>query len=383
MKTGMKRRNGRALLRLALMATTLGSTVGCKRAAKVQADEMALIPRESSLLLSINVDRLRGAKFWQSLVDLRNDPNNKKQYDEFVEGVGIDPLVQVHRVVLGVPSDVDTSHELALVIKGSFNEAKLIQYVREQAKREGSELRSETYNGKTWYTDPKAEIVLCVLDPTTLAVSGKTWIRSMIDLYNGKGASVHANEALQALVKRVHSERALWAVGIVPPGKVQLGQGKGGEIKSIVSSIDLQNGLELEVLADTPSAGEAKQLADEIRKSISESKTNPMVGVLGLGEVFGATKITDQGATMKLELSLNAAQTEEVSNRIKGFAQMLGSGEMKQLPGPSVEELPSEDSKGPPSPGQPVEKAPGGAAEKAPPSKAAKPREKKKEVKKP
>src|SRR5512134_1585621 len=236
---------------------------------------MALIPRESSLLLSVNVDRLRGAKFWQSLVDLRNDPNNKKKYEEFIQGVGTDPLTQVQRVILGVPSDVDTSHELALVVKGSFNESKLVNYIKEQAKREGAEVKTESYGGKTWYADTKSEIVLCVLDPTTLAVSGKNWVRAMIDLYGGKGASVHTNEALQGLIKRARSDRAVWGVGIVPPGKVQLG--KGGEIKSLVSSIDFQNGLQVELLADTPSPAEAKQLAEELRKSLSEGKSNPMV----------------------------------------------------------------------------------------------------------
>src|SRR5205823_3586139 len=112
----------------------------------------------------------------------RNDASNKKDYDEFVQKTGLDPLTQINLVVGGFPSDVDTSKEMVVVIKGKFDEKKIIAYAREKSKQSGhpTELKTESYGGKTIYSDEESA-QLSFLDSSTLLVGGKTWIRKAID----------------------------------------------------------------------------------------------------------------------------------------------------------------------------------------------------------
>jgi len=290
---------------------------------------MTLLPKESSIVFALNLDRLRGSKVWANVQEYRNDPSSKKDYDEFVQKTGLDPLTQVTMVLGGVPSDVDTSHEMAVVIKGKFDEQKLVAYAREKQKTDPNhpgEIKSESYGGKTIYSSDD-QMGFVFLDGTTFALAGKNWVKKVIDLAAGKGESVKRNDAVQALVKKTKTQAALWGVGQVPPGKAALDT--GGELKSIAGNADFGSGLAVDVFAEAQSADQAKKLTEDTQKKIEEIKKNPMLAMTGMGGLIESMKVMSEGASMHVTVNMNQQQTDELANRLKGLVKMFqGMGGM-------------------------------------------------------
>src|SRR5262245_10618092 len=86
----VKRHHSVRLVMLATLALALMGS-GCKGVGG-RSDAMAVIPKDASIVFSMNLDRLRGSSVWPVVQEARNDPSNKKDYDEFVQKTGLDPL---------------------------------------------------------------------------------------------------------------------------------------------------------------------------------------------------------------------------------------------------------------------------------------------------
>src|SRR5438552_18910705 len=114
---------------------------------------MALVPKESTIVFSVNLDRLHGSKTWAQVKDYANDPSTKKEYDDFVAKTGLDPLTQVNGLTGGFSGPTGAKPMFAVIVKGKFDEQKIIAYAKAKAKEDGKtgELKTEQYGGKTVY----------------------------------------------------------------------------------------------------------------------------------------------------------------------------------------------------------------------------------------
>src|SRR5215831_15138854 len=243
--------------RINLVVALLAATAGCKRGGG--ADSMALVPKESTIVFSVNFDRLHGSKTWAQVKDAVNDPSTKKDYDEFVQKTGLDPLTQVNGLTGGFSRPAGAKPTFAVVIKGKFDKKKIIDYARGKAKEEGKtgDLKTEQYGGKTVYGE-NDDAAVAFLDGSTIVVGGRDWVHKVIDVAAGKAESVKKNDSVQALVSKAHTDQAMWAVGEVPAGEGSLPT--GGEIKAIAVSIDLQDGLKAELNGQAPSPNDAQKI---------------------------------------------------------------------------------------------------------------------------
>ena len=321
--------------RIHLVLALLAATAGCKRSGG--ADAMALVPKESTIVFSVNFDRLHGSKMWAQVKDAVNDPAAKKDYDEFVQKTGLDPLTQINGLSGGFSGPAGAKPQFAVVLRGKFDEQKIIAYIKQKAKDEGrtTELKSEPYGGKTVYGE-QDDAAASFLDGSTLVIGGREWVKKVIDVGAGKAESVKKNEAVQALMGKAHTDQAVWAVGEVPAGEGQLPT--GGELKAVALSIDLQQGLQAELNGQAGSADDAKKIASDLTAKIAESKKDPQVqmalAMSGVGPMLDTLKVAADGQWVKINAALTQQQLDELTNRIKGMMQMMkGMGGMAMPPG--------------------------------------------------
>ena len=321
--------------RIHLVLALLAATAGCKRSGG--ADSMALVPKESTIVFSVNFDRLHGSKTWAQVKDAVNDPSTKKDYDEFVQKTGLDPLTQVNGLTGGFSGPTGAKPQFAIIIRGKFDEQKIMAYVKQKAKEEGktTELKSDQYGGKTIYGDSD-DAGVSFLDGQTLVIGGKEYVKKVIDVSTGKAESVKKNDSIQALVGKAHTDQALWAVGEVPAGEGQLPT--GGELKAVAMSIDLQEGLKAELNGQAASPDDAKKIATELTNKIAESKKDPQMqmalAMSGMGPMLDTLKVGNEGQWVKINAMLTQPQLDELVNRIKGMMQMMkGMGGMAMPPG--------------------------------------------------
>ena len=118
---------------LALSATACKSTSG-SGAAK---EDLALVPKETGIILMANVARMRNTAMWRKVLDIRdNDPKAKKDTDEFIQKCGLDPFTQIDSLFVAFPQAGGGDKEFAAILRGKFNEAKLVECARDQAKKD-------------------------------------------------------------------------------------------------------------------------------------------------------------------------------------------------------------------------------------------------------
>src|SRR5262249_53842167 len=153
---------------LALSLSACKSTSG-SGAAK---EDLALVPKETDIILMANVSRMRNTAMWRKLLDVRDqDPQAKKDFDEFTQKCALDPFKQIDSVFVAFPQGGGEQKEFAAILRGQFNEGKLVECAKEQAKKDGREVTTVDYAGKKLYTDnQKSEAWATFLDSKTAVV---------------------------------------------------------------------------------------------------------------------------------------------------------------------------------------------------------------------
>jgi hypothetical protein len=313
---------------LALSATACKSTSG-SGAAK---EDLALVPKESQIVLMANVARMRNTAMWRKLLDIRdNDPQAKKDYEDFVQKCGLDPFKQIDSAFVAFPQGGGAEKEFAAILRGQFNETKLVECAKNQAKKEGRELATSEYNGKKLYTDnQKGEAYATFLDGKTAVVGGKEWVKKVIDLAAGKGGeSAKANAELAAVMKRTKTSDALWGAGLVPQTtrdqfKNDPRLSSASSMKDIFGSVDFASGVNADLNVDTGSEADAKDLSAKATAQLAEIRKSPQFMMMGLAQYLDGLKIDSKGATFHLAIVYNQQQVDDLINRVKGLLKSFG-----------------------------------------------------------
>jgi hypothetical protein len=329
-----------------LALSTVGA-VGCKRTSGSGAakEDLSLVPKETDVILMANVARMRNTAMWRKLLDLRDsDANTKKQFDDFVQKCALDPFKQIDSVFVAVPQGGGEAREFAVIMRGTFNEDKLVQCAKDEAKKDGRDVTVSDYNGKKLYTDnQKGEAFATFLDAKTAVIGGKEWIKKVIDLAAGKGESAKANADLAALMKRAHTSDALWGAGLIPQStrdnfKNDPRLASAATMKDIFGSVDFQAGVAADLNVDTGSEADAKDLVAKTTAQIAEAKKSPQFMLMGLAQYIDGVKIDSKEATFHVALSYNQQQVDDMINRVKGllksFGGQMGGGMMAPGQGP-------------------------------------------------
>src|SRR5438067_2056261 len=307
---------------LALSVSACKSTSG-SGAAK---EDLALVPKETDIVLMANVARVRNTAMWRKLLDVRDsDAQSKKDYDEFVAKCALDPFKQIDSIFVAFPQGGGEQKEFAAILRGTFNEGKLVECAKDQAKKDGRDVTITDYNGKKLYTDnQKAEAWATFLDAKTVVVGGKEWIKKVVDLAANKGESAKNHGELTALLKRAKMSDALWGAGLVPQStrdsfKNDPRLSSASSMKDIFGSVDFASGVTSELNVDTGSETDAKDLAAKATQQLQDIRKSPQFMMMGLAQYLDGIKIDNKASTFHLSINYNQQQVDDLINRVKGL----------------------------------------------------------------
>jgi hypothetical protein len=320
--------------RILLTAFLTVSVAACSKTSGSGAakEDLSLVPKETDIILMANLARMRNTAMWRKLIDIRDsNPQSKKDYDEFVQKTSLDPFKQVDSIFVAVPQGGGDQKEFAAILRGTFNEQKLVSYAREQAKKDGRELNTTDYNGKKLYTDnQKAEAWATFLDGKTLIIGGKEWIKKVVDLAANKGGeSAKKNEILAGLLKRAKTSDALWGAGVVPQStrdqfKNDPRLSSAGSMKDIFGSVDFAGGVNADLNVDTGSEADAKDIAAKATAQLAEIRKSPQFMMMGLAQYLDGIKVDNKAATFHLAINFNQQQVDDLINRVSGLLKSFG-----------------------------------------------------------
>jgi hypothetical protein len=301
-------------------------------------EDLALVPKDTQIVLMANVSRVRNTAMWRKLLDVRDsDPQAKKDYDDFVSRCALDPFKQIDSVFVAFPQGGADQKEFAAIVRGTFNEGKLVACAKEQAKKDGRDLTTTDYNGKKLYTDnQKAEAWATFLDGKTVVIGGKEWVKKVVDLAANKGESAKANGELTALIKRAKTSDGLWGAGVVPQTtrdsfKNDPRLSSAASMKDIFGSVDFASGVKADLNVDTGSEVDAKDLAAKATSQLVDIRKSPQFMMMGLAQYLDGIKIDSKASTFHLSVTYNQQQVDDLINRVKGLLKSFG-GAMGGMP---------------------------------------------------
>lgn len=316
---------------LALVGLLVLSAAACKKGGSGK-DDLQLVPKEAEVLFRLNLEKLRAAPAWKNVIELRDsNEKSKKEYADFVQKCGLDPFTQISSVFLAVPQIQNTGmKEFAVVMRGTFNEAKLVECATNQAKERGGEVKSSDYNGKKIYSDGKKdEAFVTFLDDKTVVLGGKEWVKKVVDLAKADGEHVGKSEALAPLAKKVKSSDALWFAGLVPQNmrdamKANPAMAWTGSMKAVYGSIDIASGFAGDFNVDNNDEAAAKEMLSKLTEQLNGAKKMPQLTMAGLSGLLEGIKFEQKGATFHATVALNQAQVDDLINRVKALMKSMG-----------------------------------------------------------
>jgi hypothetical protein len=192
-------------------------------------EDLAKLPKNVQSVFYVDVQALKnselGKEIHQEMDSTMGRHHRDEDYKEFMEATGLDPEKDVHTVLVGLQAQLDGSDSTEhmdgaafAVVKGNFDENKIVGYLQEKEKKEGrTGLAVTDYNGKKLYTGPHRKVTAYFASPNTVLAGTEEWVKQVID-NKLDGSNLPTNADLMKLIDQLPHKDQLWAVGM--PGNL-------------------------------------------------------------------------------------------------------------------------------------------------------------------
>jgi hypothetical protein len=306
-------------------ATAAGAAAGMVAAAGGGASAFALIPKESMLMVGINMSGLRGTKLWDTLMPMVKQ-QGAKELSEFSELCGIDAFDVIESVVIGGDPE---KNNLVAVFKSKANKSKVVDCTKKMAAKDGTQL-AVSEDGNLVQFAPAGEPAMWVafLDDNTIVTgagaqgdTGKEWLRGVL----AAKAPVTGNAELMALVNETDTSAGIWFAAAPPAEDMTMMAAGGAPPKAFFGSVSMKAGLKVNGGARFESADGAKAMADQLNTTVTSMSNDPM-----MGKYAKKTSISPDGNTMRVKVELDQAEVDElvgmVQQQLPMLMMMMGGG---------------------------------------------------------
>ncbi len=322
------------LLAAACLITTVGCRGGCSRQAVPSAGgTLARFPAETQVVVSVDFQRIRATQLWQRLATLAGeDPDDRRQIQEFTARTGLDPFRQIHRVVAAFPEEARQSQAFGLIIEGEgFDEKRLLTYAQDQARLRGSELKPRPLGPHTlWAAGGPGSAAGFFADRGRFVLAGGGWAEKMSQLASGPttaGTGAESNMMLLRLVERMGPGRSIWMAALVPEEtrtrlRADPRFGSQASVMRFGVGLDLGPGLKGELDAELSNADDARALVDRFQGFLRAARKSPEALLVGAGPYLDRVSSQANGPRALVRVDLDEAQTGELVQRLVGLLRL-------------------------------------------------------------
>lgn len=302
-----------------------------------------LVMPDATTLAGANVTSAEGTPFGQYVLTHLTSAMGS-QLQTFVTATGFDPRKDVTEV-LAASSGGATNPSGLILASGTFDVSQITAAIAAKAPT----LTVQTYGGATLITgSAKKNPSAIAFIGTTIAVSGDVAsVKAAIDRSTGPNS---INTALATQVQALSTTEDAWAVSDAPvsslfSGVLETGNPTGSSVKPAAPSplpmaqfAQMFNGIQgssggvkfgdtvvMTGQAVMTDAATAKSLADVLQALVSIASMaggqNPEIA--SLAQILQSLKITADGATINLALSVPETQMESILNSMKNSAPVV------------------------------------------------------------
>lgn len=315
--------------------------ISVQRGGKTRAGAEAIldaIPRETIVLVTADLDELRGSPVFANLVEGGREVPGVGKLDEIC---GFDPLMRIRALALAIPAG-DTD-ELGLVALGPIEAPPLVECASKLITLRGGKPLVETQGAFTTVRDADGlqtgQIAARPGGPVLLG-EGR-FLRQMMGAVVGDvpNASAGAHPALREEMET----GAVVATAIVPKElKERLQKEIGGESApalGVVSaafslSTSASLGLRARIHCDEESA--CREIATSLRAAQEDAKGTMKARLLGLGPVLARMRVTESERGVDVKLDVSNEEATDFIDKITAFyalrRALLAEGDARETP---------------------------------------------------
>lgn len=271
---------------------------------------LALVPLDAAMVISLDLDSLRGQTAWTTLLSALTK-DTKPFLDGFAAGTGIDLTRQLHRVTIALPAERQGDDRLALIADVDMpDKARVTAWLRARLGENAA---------------------VSVRDHHPIVISQGAWKKSLSSLSGADklAASAADNPELRRLCARAAPDHGLWFAAVVPAAvrRNLMKDERFSDVASITrvwGSVDLASGLaggaRAEWVAELSSTADAAELARRLGVYLNQAKRHPDMLVRGLAPYLEAMHLAAHDARVQATLDLSNPQLAECIERIEALA---------------------------------------------------------------
>ena len=279
---------------------------------------LSMVPKDSMMVLSVNVDRLKGSPLYASaMAKVMAEPDAKGMISKLKADAGFDVEKDISTLVVSIPPDVDSSQNFLIIAEGKFNEQKIVAALG----NEGAKVTSVKHANATYHEiDGQGGVAFM----GNVAVFGtKDMVKAALSAKAGQADSIHAHPTMSKLVKSVDTNKDLWVSFELPDSlkKSMGGNPMINDLKSVTASVDIKSGLGLLVSIDTASDATATNLAQMMQAQVKAFAGAPEMKQMGFDVALQKLQVTGAGTAVSIALNLTPAEFKNVQQTIENLAK--------------------------------------------------------------
>lgn len=275
------------------------------------AEDLALLPVDSEVVMGLNFAQLQKSVLWKKLVEPQLAKSDVQQkLGKFKDACGFDPITAVQSLSIGMKGVGGDKPDGVIVIHGP-EKAKVLPCLdkfKAEAEKEGSKVVTEgdvvTITGK----DGEPVAFTFVGDTTAVAVIGANANPAGVKAAAAGGSALKTSPAFVEMYGKIKAQDSLWMLMNGNSKAFDQAAGLGFRPKAVFGSVNVTDGLTADMNVRLENPDKATQFAGMLNQQAAQVK--PMVDKLD---------VTSDASDVKIALALSSQKLEGLITQFGAF----------------------------------------------------------------
>jgi hypothetical protein len=292
--------------------------------------ETAIVPRESSVMFVLNMERLRSTKLWAEILDvIRTQTGAELVFQDIQKSAGFNPLQDFDTVVGAYPPlDAGTGGEYGFILRGkSFTPERFEAWSNTELGKQNKKLESRDYKGhRVVWDSGKPLPEAAFYKQGTMLFGGHKWIEQMIDLEAEPAKT--PPDVVVPLLSKVKKDWVLWGAGAIPEFVRQRIRADGNfptaaTMSAAYVSVDLEGGVHVSGGVVLASDQDAVALLTQLGAVQDLLRGSTQLQAAGLIPYVDAIHFRQLANEVTIDIELSDARVAEIIDRVRGVANRV------------------------------------------------------------
>jgi hypothetical protein len=276
-------------------------------------DDLSLLPVDSEAVIGLNFAQLSQSPLWKKFVEpqmMKGDFQQK--LGQFKEKCGFDPMAAIKTMSIGMKGVGGDKPDGVIVVHGPGKKESLdcFEKMKDEAAKSGDEITrvGDIVTVKSKSGEPVA--ITFVNDTTAIAVVGMNATPDGVKKAAQGGSTLKTSPAFVEMYGKINTQASMWLLMNGNAKAFEKAAAMGVKPKAVFGSINVTDGLSVDMRMRLDSADQAAQMANAFKGQLSAFQS-----------MVDKMDISSEAADVKIAVSLTQQKLEQL---VKNMMQMFG-----------------------------------------------------------